>query len=406
MRRHLSLLGFLALSVSGACAAQHAADEGGPDSGALPEASTSMDATSEASTPRADADATPDAVASDGAPPILDGGAPEGSLESDAPIEDAGLGIDCTTEADHPVELGCTGLYSSWPSRTISASVRPFTPGLALWSDGMEKQRYIELPPGTQIDTSNMDEWTFPVGTKLWKEFDYDGTPVETRFLWKTAASTWFRTTYVWSSDGSSATEVTTGIQGVPGVNGGTYEVPTQAMCTTCHQGRIDGVLGFEAVSLAAPGATGLTLSELEAENLLTDPPSTPPVVPGDATASAAIGWLHGNCGTACHNPSPNSLANATGLYMRLDVATLASVQTTYVWTTAVGQPSDFQPYPDSGLLLIDPGDPGNSCIYFRDSTRDDAGQGFQMPPIDTHVVPTAGVALVQAWIQAIGTDP
>jgi hypothetical protein len=90
---------------------------------------------------------------------------------------------------------------------------------------------------------------------------------------------------------------------------------------------------------------------------------------------------------------------------MRLDVATLTSVQTTNVWTTAVDQPSGFQPYADSGLLLIDPGHPSNSCIYFRDSTRDDAGQGFQMPPIDTHVVPTAGVALVQAWIQSISAD-
>ena len=30
-------------------------------------------------------------------------------------IVDAGLEFDCTTDAGHPVDLACTGLYSSWP---------------------------------------------------------------------------------------------------------------------------------------------------------------------------------------------------------------------------------------------------------------------------------------------------
>lgn len=380
--------------VFGLCAAcarpqQPGSDPADAEGAESPEAGPTLSAVNEASVPRAEAGAAPDSSAPDAnADATTDGG----TLEAD----DASPGIDCTTDAGHPVVLGCTGLYSSWPARTIAPGVRAYTPGLALWSDGADKQRYIALPPGTTIDTSDLDEWTFPVGTKLWKEFDFGGQPVETRFLWKTAPATWFRTTYAWSADGSSATEVTTGVENV---NGGTYEIPSQTMCTTCHQGRIDGVLGFEAVSLAAPGAAGLTLAELTGEGLLSNAPATPPVVPGTATESAAIGWLHANCGTACHNRSPRALAGSTGLYMRLDVGTLATVQTTDVWTTAVGQPSDFQTSPDGGLLLIDPGNPENSCIYLRDSTRDDQGQGFQMPPIDTHVVPTAGVALVQAWI-------
>jgi hypothetical protein len=329
----------------------------------------------------------------------MDGSGDDATDDGPADASDgAPTGIDCTTDAGHPVQLGCTGLYADWPSRTIGPRVRAYAPGLVLWSDGADKSRYVELPPGTQIDTSNMDEWTFPVGTRLWKEFRLNGAPVETRFLWKQAPGTWFRTTYAWSSDGSSATELTAGEPNAVG----TYEIPAQTACTTCHQGRIDGVLGFEAVSLAAPGASGLTLPELVAEGLLTNPPSAMPVVPGNATQSAALGWLHANCGTACHNRSPQSLAGATGLFMRLEVATLGSVQSTDTWTTAVGQPSNFQPTPTSNLLLIAPGNPSNSAIYFRDSYRDTQGEGFQMPPIDTHVVPAAGVALVQAWIQSM----
>ena len=57
---------------------------------------------------------------------------------------------------------------------------------------------------GTTIDTSDMDHWKFPVGTKLWKEFTRDGTRVETRLITKlladdTAPGAWFYASYVWN---------------------------------------------------------------------------------------------------------------------------------------------------------------------------------------------------------------
>jgi hypothetical protein len=362
-----------------------------------------------------DADDGGNAVAVSDVVPIDDGapGAEADESSTDASHEDAtandanpvdaptgsDASTDCPSGLDHPLRLKCTGLYSDWTSRSIAPGVRPFEPGLALWSDGADKNRWIQLPPGSAIDTSDMDEWVFPIGTKLWKEFRLAGQPVETRFLWKRSLTDWFKTTYVWTTDGSDAGEVTAGVLNV---YGGTYEIPPQAMCTTCHQGRLDTVLGFEAVSLSAPNATGLTVAQLVREGLLSNPPSGAIVVPGNATESAALGWLHANCGTACHNRSLRALAGATGLLMRLEVANTVSVQGTDTWTTALAKPSNFQPNPTASLLRIDPGNPGNSAISFRDSTRDDQGQGFQMPPIDTHLVPSAGVALVQAWIASI----
>ncbi|HZU84292.1 MAG TPA: hypothetical protein VE987_15285 [Polyangiaceae bacterium] len=311
-----------------------------------------------------------------------------------------GAPVDCGDDPFDPRMLACTGLYDDWPTRTISAGVRAFSPGTELWSDGADKSRYIYLPPGTRIDTTNFDEWSFPVGTKLWKEFRLNGQRVETRFLWKRADG-WFRTTYAWSLDGASAIELTTG---QTNWNGTTYEIPDQSQCTLCHMGAADGVLGFEAVGLAEPSATGLTLSALVGEGLLTQPPPGPIAVPGNATESAALAWLHANCGLACHNRTPAADAFDKGLFLRLGIADLASVQTTDAWKTAVGQPSGFQPDSQSMMLLIAPGDVANSAIYFRDSHRDapDAGTKYQMPPIDTHVVPADGVALVAAWIQSM----
>jgi hypothetical protein len=87
---------------------------------------------------------------------------------------------------------------------------------------------------------------------------------------------------------------------------------------------------------------------------------------------------------------------------MRLNVAALGRPRATDTWITAVGQPSNFQPYGGAGMLLIDPGNPDNSAIYFRVNFRDDQGQGFQMPPIDTHVVPVTAAALLRTWIAAM----
>jgi len=373
-----------------------AADDAPPD--ALD--ATTPDATigaSDASDARESDAWTNDATASDDA---------TGEHDVHAPPIDAGPPPDCGVfgDASEPLDLACTGLYSDWPSRTVAHDARPFTPGYVLWSDGAEKQRWIQLPPGTQIDTSDMDQWTFPVGTKVWKQFSLGGQLVETRFLWKRAPRDWLYTTYAWSSDGASATELTSGEHGW---NGTSYEIPAQWMCQDCHAGRIDFVLGFEAVSLAASGASGLTLTELVNEGLVTQPPATPIVVPGTPTESAALGWLHANCGTTCHNDT--SWACVTTLFMRLEVGKLGSVQETDTWNTAVGQPlallndGFMPPWP---MLRITPGDPMQSCVYYRPSVRDPGpAMPNQMPPLDTHIVSDAGIALVAAWIESMPLD-
>src|SRR5262245_46399422 len=68
---------------------------------------------------------------------------------------------------------------------------RPFALQYSLWSDGATKTRWVYLPPGTSIDARNDDNWEFPVGTRFWKEFAFNGRKVETRMLWKTSASRW-----------------------------------------------------------------------------------------------------------------------------------------------------------------------------------------------------------------------
>ncbi len=84
-----------------------------------------------------------------------------------------------------PDRLSQTGLYADLASRTLAPGILSYVPRYELWSDGAQKKRYLHLPAGGRIDTSAADDWRFPVGTKVWKEFDVGGKVVETRLLWK-----------------------------------------------------------------------------------------------------------------------------------------------------------------------------------------------------------------------------
>ncbi len=112
----------------------------------------------------------------------------------------------CEPTDGAPTDLRCTGLYTDVATKTVSPQARTFTPAVELWSDGAEKQRWVVLPDGTQIDTTSMDDWTYPVGTKAWKEFRAFGKRIETRFLQKVRADRWLSGVYVWSADETTAT--------------------------------------------------------------------------------------------------------------------------------------------------------------------------------------------------------
>ena len=90
-----------------------------------------------------------------------------------------------------PPSLAGTGLYRDGMVGTIEPGNRPFSPQYPLWSDGATKRRWIHLPDGSRIDVSDPNEWQFPIGTKVWKEFSFAGRKVETRFIWRAAADAW-----------------------------------------------------------------------------------------------------------------------------------------------------------------------------------------------------------------------
>mgnify|MGYP007029512242 FL=1 len=91
------------------------------------------------------------------------------------------------------------------------------------------------------IVTSDMDDWQFPVGTKLWKEFVRDGVRVETRLLQKVGPGPdeWSGVAYVWTED---ETDALARPEGVVDARGTPLEQAAlgllHANCGHCHNSR------------------------------------------------------------------------------------------------------------------------------------------------------------------------
>ena len=187
--------------------------------------------------------------------------------------------------ASPPVHLSETGLYSEPATHRVDERNLRYSPQYPLWSDGAVKRRWIFLPPGKTIDTSDPDLWDFPVGTKVWKEFAF-GRRVETRYMEKVSAERWNVATYVWNDDETDAVRAPDeGIRNhaeiVPGKR---HDIPGVGDCASCHEGRRIQVLGFSALQLSrdrdpgAPHAEASTpdmvdLTTLVERKLVSSPP-------------------------------------------------------------------------------------------------------------------------------------
>jgi hypothetical protein len=331
----------------------------------------------------------------------------------DASPADAALPL---VDAD-PATLASTGLCGDGACTTIAADVRAYTPRWPLWSDGAEKKRWIWLPPGTQIDTTDMNAWKFPDGTKLWKEFSKDGVRLETRLFTKVAEGDWFRVAYAWNEAQTEARELPGGADNVLGTG---HDIPSRRDCGQCHD-RVsddDRVLGFAAMQLDHDGAEGeLDLADLVRLELLTAPPAAPaagqPFFPlpttvgaGEdvATVHAALGYMHANCGP-CHSVKSELFSSGKARFdTRLEIGQLASAAATPAYTTLVGQRAVMSiPYnpPDqpARAVLVEPRSVDRSVLMARFTRYTDT---IRMPPLATEQTDPAALTLLTAWVEAL----
>jgi hypothetical protein len=328
----------------------------------------------------------------------------DGSVPNNSPVDGCEAQIEASLDG-LPVDLACTGLFAAVDSDKLGDGVQAFTPAYTLWSDNAGKSRWIKLPRGQKIDSSDPSRWRFPVNTQFWKQFDANGARAETRLYQKVREDRWVYTTYVWDDAGKHASREDAGRDLVR--NGVKYHVPAKSLCNDCHDGNPENVLGFEAVSLGLAGAdqSGLTLQKLVDQGLLTKPPvSTHLVIGDDGTGKAAdvLGWLHVNCGVSCHNDGVNADAEITGLRMKLDQTLLDGRASNNFDTfrllinvAAVSMQWNKQ-------KRVIPGMPDKSLLYKLITTRTGTDNVKQMPPLVSRVVDDKNAAKVRDWITAL----
>jgi hypothetical protein len=309
-----------------------------------------------------------------------------------------------------PEQLSQTGLYLPG-TQTIDPLNRPFAPQYPLWTDGARKTRWVRMPAGAVIDGRHVDDWVFPVGTRFWKEFAFNGRKVETRLLWRASADSWSFATYVWNEAQTDARLAPPeGMRGVVEVAPGKrHTIPSREDCRACHDTSARPVLGFTALQLStdrdplAPHAESLvpgmmTLQTLLEERLLApaDPrlAAAAPRIPGDDRTRAALGYLTANCGH-CHNEQSTVATVRFPLLMpaypsaaHVDKTIDALLTRTTKWDLPHATPG--------ATSFVRPGAPELSAAFVRMRSRRPSSQ---MPPLGTVVPDHQAMDLVSSWI-------
>ncbi len=308
-----------------------------------------------------------------------------------------------------PETLGETGLYADWATKAIAPANLPYAPQYPLWTDGAAKSRWLYVPAGTWIDASDTDAWVFPVGTKVWKEFRFNGAPAETRMI-ERGPEGWRYASYAWRGDGSATLVSARGILNSVEIRSGVrHAIPSRTDCTACHEAGPSRLLSVSALQLSddrdpqSPHAEpvpsgGVTLRALVDRGLVRGLPdafrNTPPRIDAPTPVSrAALGYLHANCGM-CHTGAGEMAS--LGFSLQYTLARRAG-QLPPALSTSIGQASHFRSAAHPDLVnRVTPGDADASMLIARMASRHPV---LQMPPLGTRIVDADAVALLRRWI-------
>lgn len=278
--------------------------------------------------------------------------------------------------------------------RHVHPSARRYTLSTPLFTDYALKDRWLYLPPGTQLKWQGDGLPEFPLGSVLVKTFAYpadmrapdkDVRKLETRLLIKRSGG-WVAIPYVWLPDGSDAVLKRAGqrmdvswVHTDGSARSISYAVPNVNQCKGCHES------GGEFTPIG-PKARNLALQLGAPATQRPVPDWNDAKTPLDTRARA---YLDANC-AHCHNR--NGPADTSGLWLD--------------WEQPVGPNLGLRKRPvaagrGSGAHLfdIDPGHPERSILISRMQSLD---PGVAMPELGRASVHDEAVSLLSDWIKAM----
>ncbi len=320
-----------------------------------------------------------------------------------------------------PRRLSQTGLFDSVAGEIALPGLIPYSVNSPLWSDNAVKRRWMAVPGDETIGYKSRGAWDFPEGSVLVKSFAFpsasDGTlrRIETRLMAKQQGQ-WYGYSYRWNAEQTDAFLVEAGgrdelldgvlsgaVQGEGEVQGEhvNWRYPSRSECMVCHSRAADFVLGLSSEQMNRMhtyNATGTEAPQIETlahigilggEDI--EIPTDHLVDPMNADAGLgprARSYLHSNC-ASCHVVSGGGNSSIVlSYFVDLEQTHLLNAQPLH------GSLGLFD------ARLVRPGDPANSILLKRISTR---GAG-QMPPLATHLVDSQAVQLLADWIASLDT--
>ena len=335
-----------------------------------------------------------------------------------------------------PKTLAAAGVFPKAPDFSQRSSrLLGFTPFPALWSDGLEKQRFLLLPSGKQIDNTNPKSWVFPVGTLLFKTFlDDSGAggaprPIETRVIRRVGTETDFTEydyyLYQWNQAGTDADLVVddrngdsqASVQvkvtvnrmqdGEPFIlNAGQpfdHTLPSRDNCADCHHENgvaFQTFIGFDELRLnhkLTQASVKTQLEEFQAAGVFTQAPPAVPrsIVDADPNLRQAKEFVFGNC-VHCHNEKGRVFDLAPEVFVANTVNQATSAQSVH---------------PPAGWFRVTPGQPEMSVLFVQarrtplpEPTTAGDNRLRPMPPIGVNdLTPDeAGLSAIQNWISSL----
>ncbi|MEX0274693.1 MAG: PQQ-dependent sugar dehydrogenase, partial [Flavobacteriaceae bacterium] len=327
--------------------------------------------------------------------------------------------------ADPPSKLSELGVFDDLETLEPRSGIIPFDVNAPLWSDRAVKQRWIALPNDGTFDTASEqigfdreNNWTFPEGTVLIKQFNLptdasDPTKVvrlETRFIVFIEDGGAYGVTYKWNEEQTDAfligiNEAVSQEYTVRRANGSTYtqkwDFPTRNQCMQCHNNVAGHALGLKTRQLNKDllyPASGITSNQLKTwehlhifDSAIGDPAKLPASAHiNDTNASREMrvrSYIDANC-AYCHRPSG------------VDGAFDGRAMTALYDQMMIDQDVISNASQAGGKILI-PQDHFGSELYKRDSST----ESNKMPPVGKNMNDDDYLSVLIGWIDNLELD-
>lgn len=297
-------------------------------------------------------------------------------------------------------EMGCIDFSDPLNPGKPASGLIPYEINAPFWSDGAEKERFLAVPNSSTITVTEDDNWDFPNGSVLVKNFRLQDRLIETRLLMRHPDGIWAGYTYEWNDNETAATRIIGGQVSPKGPDDQNWIYPSEGQCMACHTGIAGFSLGPDTAQMnrdgnyPEPEGNGVAhqLETLDHIGMFDSPLPDPDVLPalvdpfGDADLNLrARSWLHTNC-SGCHQDGGPTQSSMDWRY------------TVALNDTGACEADPADDLGVAGAKLLKPGDPEASIILNRLSRRDSAS----MPPLGSLIPSDEGIALIDEWILSL----